>query len=126
MKKMIDKLYVCMYCFMRFIKKERANQALASSFLGICFAFNVNTIVVAFILIMFKPTITKDFALFVPLTFAFFYFFNQRYFIGSGRSRELTINLLEGEMRSNRKVLIAITYMFFSIFLFWITPMLLD
>ena len=125
-KKNVDNLYICMYSLMRTIKKERANQDLASKFLGICFAFNVNTFFTIIILVVFKSNITGSFALFVPLAFVFFYFFNQKYFINSGRSRHLTMKLLEKDFISNQKPLWAVVYIFFSIFIFWIVPILLS
>ena len=111
---------------MRVIKKNRANQDLASKFLGICFAFNMNTLLTIIILIVFKSNLTGDFALFVFIPFVFFYFFNQKYFINSGRSRLLITKLTEKVSYYDKKVLFAIAYIFFSIFIFWVTPILLS
>ena len=114
-----------MYILMRTIKKDRANQDLAYNFLGICFAFNINTLITIFMLNVSKSNLTENFALFVPFTFIIFYFFNQKYFINSGRSRNLTIKLLEKDY-SSKRILGAIFYIFFSIFIFWLTPILIS
>ena len=113
-KKNIDQLYICMYSLMRGIKKERANQDLASNFLGICFAFNVNTLVTILILIIPRSSLTGKLTLFVPLTFILFYFFNQKYFIKSGRSRKLIIELSPKD-HSSKRILSAVFYILFSI-----------
>lgn len=110
-----DKLFVCIYVFMRHIKKERENLTIASTWLGICSALNINTIIGCLLLLLSKNP-NWGIVMFIP--FIFFYNYLRRYYLFSGYAVRLTENLAEVQM-GNKKILIAIAYSFLSFFSFW-------
>lgn len=125
MKKIIDRLFVFVYTMTRKIKKDRGNQSITSNWLSICFSLNVNTIIVIMYLMIAnlkngEKVGGKAFILLIP--FIFFHFFNERYFIRSGKARELTINLKEHEKNNIVYMWIGIIYSILSVFLFWAAP----
>ena len=113
-----DKLFICVYVFMRYIKKKRENLTIASHWLGICSAMNINTVIFSLLLLVGAKS---NWAILLLIPFIFFYKYLRKHYLFSGHAVRLTENLTEEQLNSGR-VWIGIIYSFLSIFLFWVVP----